>query len=87
MEKIQVLALDDDYHDTNYVTKDHYYYNVEAFMKRCLLKPHDKEYEVRIVRYIDLEEDSKEMMAFDYLHCGSKSSAAFDILWKVSKSI
>ena len=29
MEKIQVLALDDDYHDINYVTKDCYYYNVE----------------------------------------------------------
>ena len=87
MEKIQVLTLDDDYHDINYVTKDCYYYNVEEFMKECLLKPHNKEYEVRMVRYINLEENSKEMMAFDYLHCGSKSNDAFDILWEVSKSI
>lgn len=87
MEKIQVLALDDDYHDINYVTKDCYYYNVEEFMKECLLKPHDKEYEVRMVRYINLEEYSKEMKAFDYLQCRGKSNDAFDILWKVSKSI
>lgn len=87
MEKIQVLALDDDYHTINYVTKDCYYYNVEEFMKECLLKPHDKEYEVRMVRYINLEEDSKEMKAFVYLHCRGKSNDAFDILWEVSKSI
>ena len=87
MEKMQVLALDDDYHTINYVTKDCYYYNAEEFMKKCLLKPHDKEYEVRMVRYINLEEDSKEMMAFDYLHRGIKSNDAFDILWEVSKSI
>lgn len=87
MKKIQVLALDDDYHDINYVTKDCFYYNVEEFMKKCLLKPHSEEYEVRMVRYINLEEDSKEMIAFDYLHCGSKSNDAFDILWEISKSI
>lgn len=87
MKKIQVLALDDDYHDINYVTKDCCYYNVEEFMKKCLLKPHDKEYEVRIVRYINLEDNSKEMIAFDYLHRRTKSNDAFDILWEVSKSI
>ena len=87
MKKIQVLALDDDYHDINYVTKDCYYYNVEEFMKKCLLKPHNKEYEVHIVRYTNLEEDSKEMIAFDYLHRGTKSNDAFDILWEISESI
>ena len=87
MKKIQVLALDDDYHDINYVTKDCYYYNVEEFMKKCLLKPHNEEYEVRMVHYINLDEDSKEMMAFDCLHRGTKSNDAFDTLWEVSKSI
>lgn len=87
MKKIQVLALNDDYHDVNYVTKDCFYYNVEEFMKKCLLKPHNEEYEVRVVYYTKLEEESKEMIAFDYLCCGTKSNDAFDILWEISKSI
>ena len=49
MSKIQVIALNDDNNSKSYVTRDALYYDAADFMKKCLLGPHDNEYEIREV--------------------------------------
>lgn len=73
MNKIQVLALDDDNHAVCFVTRGSYYSDAASFMKDCLLKPHTCEYEVRMVTLIDFDppyaEDWDVDAAFDLLAC------------------
>lgn len=61
---IKVIALNDDNHDTCFVTKETVYSNVKNFMESCLLKPHVEDYRVRGVyicdplgKLIDMEEE------------------------------
>ncbi len=61
---VKVIALNDDNHDTYFVTKETVYSNAKSFMESCLLKPHYTDYRVRGVyicdplgKLIDMEEE------------------------------
>lgn len=53
---VRVLALNDDNHETSFVTELSYYPNVVSFMREVLLKPHKAEFEVRSILLLDLDE-------------------------------
>lgn len=57
----QVLALNDDNHDSCFVTRTNYYSNVVDFMRECLLAPHHISYEVRQVHLCDVPEELMEL--------------------------
>lgn len=98
MNKIQVLALDDDNHSVCFVTRGSHYGDAASFMRECLLKPHTVEYEVRMVTLVDFEdeEDWEVDYAFDCLACiynpgelfmkdperWNERELAFDLFWE-----
>lgn len=97
---IQVLALNDDNHDTCFVTRGSYFHDAADFMKECLLKPHNCEYKVGYVALVDMTGDEDEdMMIFDRVACEynpetlftrdqeawQKREEAFDYLWSVAE--
>ena len=67
MEKIRVLALNDDYHAKTYVTRDNYLGDAADFMKQYLLKPHTQEYEVREIYICDPNGILAEMAEEDFV--------------------
>ena len=97
MNKIQVLALNDDNHGTCFVTRGSFYSNAADFMHKCLLKPHTEEYEVRFTYICDIapeEEDLFDLLACEYqpetLYSRDKErfmkrEKAFDHLWSVAE--
>lgn len=56
---IKVLALNDDDHDTCFVTYGSYYSNAAEFMSECLLKPHTTTYKVVYVPIFDFGYDKE----------------------------
>lgn len=70
---IKVLALNDDNHETCFVTYGSYFFNSKQFMKECLLKSHTSIYEVRGVYICEIdewEENCEELdEMFDKLAC------------------
>lgn len=101
MEKIQVLALNDDNHATCFITRGSYYSNAAKFMEECLLKPHTIEYDVRFVYLLDLEGDEDTMLnIFDQVACEYQPETlykrdkekffarekAFDYLWEIAET-
>ena len=58
---IRVIALNDDNHDTCFVTKDTMYYNAKRFMEGCLLNPHGDQYIIRGVCICDPPNKLAEM--------------------------
>ena len=69
LNKIQVLALNDDNHGTCFVTRGSFYSNAADFMHKCLLKPHTEEYEVGFTYICDItpeEEDKLLQVLYHY---------------------
>ena len=89
MNKIRVLALNDDNHETSFHTEGNKegYCTHMSFIK-MLAKPHDCEYEIRCVYLLDVE-DEKTECAFDVVQCAGKTKLvdymlAFETLWEHS---
>jgi hypothetical protein len=76
MSKIQVLALNDDNHATCFVTRGSFYSDAGEFMKKCLLKPHTVEYDLRFVYIYDIDEEEESI--FDALTCEYHPETLFD---------
>ena len=77
---IKVLALADDNHPVCFVTIGAYYSNAAEFMSKCLLKPHDTTYQVKLFSLVDTEvpakyDENTVMDHFDMLTCCSNPSA------------
>lgn len=69
-DSIQVLALNDDNHDICFVTRAFYFHDAASFMQKCLLKPHEENYEVRYVALTEMSGDEDEAIAlFDTVAC------------------
>ena len=68
MSKIQVIALNDDNHFKCYVTRNSYYHNMADFAKKCLLKPHSIEYEVREVYICDPSDELAKLTEDEFLY-------------------
>lgn len=77
---IRVLALNDDNHNTCFITRQKYYSNASSFMNECLVRPHTDFYDIRFVtildfgdrseNWTDISEDKFNYM-FDLLSCTS----------------
>ena len=63
---IKVLALNDDNHETCFVTLGSYFPNSKTFMKECLLKPHTIAYEVRGIYACDEWSEDEEHLLDEY---------------------
>ena len=90
--KIRVLALNDDNHETSFHTewcKDSYYTHMDFIRK--LAEPHTYEYEVRCVYLLNIDDNNPLLnKAFDIVCSGSNHSLrdyflAFEHLWEISK--
>lgn len=66
METIKVLCLTDDSHFSCYVTRTSYYYNCAQFVKECLLAPHNYQFEVRQINFIDPPEVFANMDEYEF---------------------
>lgn len=95
METIQVIALDDDNHAKSYITREKHYSNFADFAKKCLLKPHDCEYEIREVCICEPQGELAEIAEdeffdmFDLLDgcidpdkTNEDREAAFNLFWE-----
>lgn len=83
METIKVLCLNDDNHSNCYVTRTSYYHDCAQFAKKCLLAPHNYQYEVRQIDLVDpptafanMDED-EFMRLFDLLACEYRPDELF----------
>lgn len=96
MEKIQVLALNDDNHATNFALRGKVFHSPIDFMKNCLAKPHEHEFEIRGVYLCDEFEDFDEdtlcqmfdLVETDPKHLNEaetiKRQRAFSTLWEIA---
>ena len=66
MEKIQVLALNDDNHATSFALRGKVFHNYMSFIRECLAKPHQNEFEIRGI-YICDDYDGIDMETMDML--------------------
>lgn len=84
LNRIKVLALNDDNHETVYITLNEYYFNIVDFATKCLLKPHDCTYDVRAIYICDYPEvlenllgETEFIKGFDLLACISRPAQLF----------
>ena len=76
----RVLALNDDNHDTSFITEDGQYFSDYTGIIQFLAAPHLEDYRVRYVYLLNLPEDNIE--AFDIRGATSeKFNESFNLLW------
>ena len=96
MEKIQVLALNDDNHAISFALRGKVFSNYMSFIRECLAKPHQNEFEIRGIYICDYYEGI-DMETMDILFSlvetdpkyldGAKlvqRQRAFSTLWEVA---
>ena len=78
----RVLALNDDNHDTSFITEDGQYFSDYAIIQ-FLATPHLEDYHVRYVYLLNIPKDNIE--AFDILDMwgttSEKFNESFNLLW------
>ena len=79
----RVLALNDDNHDTSFITEDGQYFSDYAGIIQFLAAPHLEDYHVRYVYLLNIPEDNIEATeAFDIRGATSeKFNESFNLLW------
>lgn len=79
----KVLALNDDNHDTSFITEDGQYFSDYTGIIQFLATPHLEDYHVRYVYLLNIPEDNDEATeAFDIRGATSeKFSESFNLLW------
>jgi hypothetical protein len=90
MEKIQVLALNDDNHATMFALRGKCFEDAISFMNNCLVKPHSNEFEIRGIYICDenVDIDAFELVETDPKYLNeeqfNKRQRAFSALWEVA---
>lgn len=79
----RVLALNDDNHDTSFITEDGQYFSDYIGIIQFLAAPHLEDYHIRYVYFLNIPEDSIEATeAFDIRGATSeKFNESFNLLW------
>ena len=82
----RVLALNDDNHDTSFITEDGQYFPDYTDIIQFLAAPHLEDYHVRYVYFPNIPEDNIEATeAFDILDMwgttSEKFNESFNLLW------
>lgn len=79
----RVLALNDDNHDTSFITEDGQYFSDYTGIIQFLAAPHLEDYHVRYVYLLNIPEDNIEATeAFDIRGGTSeKFNESFNLLW------
>lgn len=79
----RVLALNDDNHDTSFITEDGQYFSDYTGIIQFLAAPHLEDYHVRYVYLLNIPEDNIEATeAFDIRGATSeKFNESFNLLW------
>lgn len=79
----RVLALNDDNHDTSFITEDGQYFSDYTGIIQFLATPHLEDYHVRYVYLLNIPEDNIEATeAFDIREATSeKFNESFNLLW------
>lgn len=82
----RVLALNDDNHDTSFITEDGQYFSDYTGIIQFLATPHLEGYRVRYVYFPNIPEDNIEATeAFDILDMwgttSEKFNESFNLLW------
>lgn len=82
----RVLALNDDNHDTSFITEDGQYFSDYTGIIQFLATPHLEDYHVRYVYLLNIPEDNIEATeAFDILDIrgatSEKFNKSFNLLW------
>lgn len=96
MEKIQVLALNDDNHATSFALRGKVFGNYLSFIRECLAKPHQNEFEIRGIyicdEYEGIDEETMDIL-FSLVEADPKyldeveftqRQRAFSTLWEVA---
>lgn len=79
MEKIKVIALNDDNHSKSYVTTDRHLGDAADFMKQYLLVPHTEEYEVREVYICEPMGKLAELTEDEFLYMFDLLDGTYDV--------
>ena len=79
----RVLALNDDNHDTSFITEDGQYFSDYTGIIQFLAAPHLEDYRVRYVYLLNIPEDNIDATeAFDIRGATSeKFNESFNLLW------
>lgn len=79
----KVLALNDDNHDTSFITEDGQYFSDYTGIIQFLAVPHLEDYHIRYVYLLNIPEDNTEATeAFDIRGATSeKFNESFNLLW------
>ena len=82
----RVLALNDDNHDTSFITEDGQYFSDYTSIIQFLATPHLEDYHVRYVYLLNIPEDNDDATeAFDILDMRGATSEkfreSFNLLW------
>lgn len=79
----RVLALNDDNHDTSFITEDGQYFSDYIGIIQFLAAPHLEDYRVRYVYLLNIPEDNIDATeAFDIRGATSeKFNESFNLLW------
>lgn len=79
----RVLALNDDNHDTSFITEDGQYFSDYTGIIQFLATPHLEDYHVKYVYLLNIPEDNIEATeAFDIWGATSeKFNESFNLLW------
>ena len=79
----RVLALNDDNHDTSFITEDGQYFSDYTGIIQFLAAPHLEDYRVRYVYLLNIPEDNIDATeAFDIRGANSeKFNESFNLLW------
>lgn len=96
MEVVRVLCMNDDNHDSEFVTEDwHTYSNANSFITHRLSQPHTDRYEIRGFGLCDhqeipgmSEEDVEMLYEIVSGHMAATEAdwrVAFELLWQYSK--
>lgn len=92
--KVRILGLNDDIHQTFFITQDNKNYYTVNQLINMLAKPHNNEIEVKTINIFDLETE-EENTAFEILDAVSRKTMVisyeeyqklFNILWEVGSN-